>query len=165
VWPRGVYRLANRDRWAAALVAHHAVFVYDRYRSDPAWSAFFAEMQSMRDQLAGGRAAADLFADYSFVRIGDLISLMFCNRWQETQTHDGWTFNLRDAGAPTARTVRGGVDGRVEIVPDPFGGREVPMTIEAHEIADLPYRSDAQLRAALAAAPVVTLRGIASGPQ
>jgi hypothetical protein len=165
VWPRGVYRLANRDRWAAALVAHHAVFVYDRYRSDPAWSTFFTEMEAIRGELVGRKAMDDLLADYRFVRIGDLISLVFCNRWNETQAYEGWTFDLRDAGAPTARTVRGGVDGRVEIAPDPFGGREVPMAIEAREIADMPYHSNAILRDALAAAPIVTLHGAASGPR
>jgi hypothetical protein len=159
VWPRGVYRLANRDRWAAALVAHHAVFVYDRYRSDPAWTAFFSEMESIRDELVGRKAMADLLADYTFVRIGDLISLVFCNLWKEAQTHGEWTFNLRVA------EVDSGVDDRVEIAPDPFEGREVPMTVECREIADVAYQSDAHLRDALAAAPVVTLRGAASGPR
>src|SRR5687767_12815221 len=35
VWPRGVGRLAHSP-WAAALVAHHAITVYDRYRTDSA---------------------------------------------------------------------------------------------------------------------------------
>jgi Protein of unknown function (DUF3891) len=33
VWPRGVRRLASTP-WAAALVAQHAITVYDRFRSD-----------------------------------------------------------------------------------------------------------------------------------
>ncbi|MBA3638042.1 MAG: DUF3891 family protein [Acidobacteriota bacterium] len=36
VWPRAVAALAS-DPWAAALVAHHAITVYDRYRPDPEW--------------------------------------------------------------------------------------------------------------------------------
>src|SRR5262245_38554058 len=44
VWPRGVARLGN-DPWAAALVAQHAVTVYDRFRSDAAWSTFFGQME------------------------------------------------------------------------------------------------------------------------
>lgn len=39
VWRRGVARLAGRP-WSAALVAHHAVTVYDRYRADRAWDEF-----------------------------------------------------------------------------------------------------------------------------
>ena len=34
VWPRAVQRLAP-DPWAAALVAQHAITVYERYASDP----------------------------------------------------------------------------------------------------------------------------------
>src|SRR3989442_1479956 len=48
VWPRAVSRLGD-DPWAAALVAHHAVTVYDRYRADPDWTSFLAGMASSRD--------------------------------------------------------------------------------------------------------------------
>ena len=153
VWPRGVARLAERDTWAAALVAHHAVFVYDRFRSDPAWPAFFARMEAMRDGLVerSGPSGPDLLADYTFLRIGDLISLIFCNRWTDPPPYQGFTFGF--------------ADDRVTIAPDPFAGREIAMAIEAREMADAPWRSDAGLRDALKAAPVVTLRGIASGPR
>ena len=49
VWPRGVERLSDRP-YTAALVAHHAVFVYDRYRADAQWLPFFAEMSALRDR-------------------------------------------------------------------------------------------------------------------
>ncbi len=44
VWPRAIARLAG-DPWAAALVAQHAITVYDRFRVEPEWSTFFAEME------------------------------------------------------------------------------------------------------------------------
>ncbi len=50
VWPRGVTRLAHRP-WAAALVAQHAVAVYDRFRPDADWAPFFQRMETMRDAL------------------------------------------------------------------------------------------------------------------
>jgi len=149
VWPRGVRRLAQRDTWAAALVAHHAVFVYDRYRGDRSWSAFFAELEVARSELtdASGRNASELTSDYRFVRIGDLISLIFCNRIAEPQVYDGWTFRL--------------VDDRVVVTPDLLAN-PIPIAIAAREVADIPYRSDAELRAAVQAAPLITLRGSVS---
>src|SRR5687768_1060872 len=45
VWPRAVARLAN-DPWAAALVAQHALTVYERFRMDAAWATFFAGMET-----------------------------------------------------------------------------------------------------------------------
>lgn len=150
VWPRGVYNVANRDRWAAALIAHHAVFVYSRFRPDPEWATFFITMESIRNDLVGRRPLGDLLADYRFVRIGDLISLIFCNRWAEAQAYEGWTFRLAPGD-------------RVAITPDPFDGGEHELAVDAREIADVPYQSDAHLRDALAAAPVVTLRGVVGG--
>src|SRR5215210_4969894 len=50
VWPRGVARL-HRDPWAAALVAQHAVAVYDRFRPEAEWAGFFARMEASRDEL------------------------------------------------------------------------------------------------------------------
>src|SRR3954465_10810061 len=78
VWPRGVQRLAARP-WAAALVAQHAMAVYERYRADPSWSAFFTGMAELRDEMvrASRERADDLAGDYRFVRLGDLISLAF----------------------------------------------------------------------------------------
>ena len=145
VWPRGVDRLSH-DPWAAALVAQHALTVYDRYRSDPEWLEFFKTMTTMRDDLLGrtNRSLQDLERDYSFVRIGDLISLVFCNPWQE-ETYREWTFRFdRDL---------------VTIVPDPFEGREVPFDINAIELPDRPFASDDDLRTAFRNAPRVSLTG------
>ena len=40
VWPRSIAALEG-DPWAAALVAQHALTVYDRFRSDRDWTSFF----------------------------------------------------------------------------------------------------------------------------
>jgi hypothetical protein len=146
VWPRGIGRLATRDTWAAALVARHAAFVYNRHRRDTQWSAFFAEMERCQNDLTlvSRATSRDLEADYRFVRIGDLISLTFCAgvTWEE---HDGWTFRL---------------DGNSVIVPpNTLRNRTVSISVMAHEIADIPYRSDADLRAALESARRIRLDG------
>ncbi len=148
VWPRAIAKLEG-EPWAAALVAHHAWFVYERFRTgaDPAWTAFFDAMAAARDERlrALGLPLDELIADYAFLRLGDLISLAFCNREREPLRHGEWTVRL--AGS------------RVEVTPDAFGGAVVPFEIEAREISGGPFRSDAELRAALAEAAIVTLRG------
>ena len=50
VWPRGVARLAH-DPWAAALVAHHAIAIFERYRERQCVDEFFAEMETMRQAM------------------------------------------------------------------------------------------------------------------
>lgn len=149
VWPRAVERLSG-DPWAAALVAQHAITVYDRFRPDPAWAAFFAEMEALRDRMTRTVACAtDLLADYAFVRLGDLVSLTFCTGWTDAQRYADWTVRLSGD--------------RVRVDPDPFGGAVIPIEIAARELPARPFRTDAELRDALARASTTVLRGAASG--
>lgn len=158
VWPRAVERLAD-DPWAAALVAQHAITVYDRFRPDPAWTPFFARMEALRDRMTqsvaqacatgSGAAAADLRDDYAFVRLGDLVSLTFCTGWTDAQRYADWTVRLSGD--------------RVRVAPDPFGGAVIPIEIAAREIPARPFRTDAGLRDALGRASATVLRGAASG--
>jgi hypothetical protein len=145
VWPRGVERLAD-DPWAAALVAQHALVIYDRFRDDPAWAAFFATMQTLRDEMvrASGWPLDDLPADYRFVRLADLTSLAFCTGWDGEQHFGEWTVRL---------------SGTRVMTPDVFGGVEIPIAITATDIPNQPYRSAIALRDAIRRAPAVTLHG------
>jgi hypothetical protein len=146
VWPRAVARLSH-DPWAAALVAQHAITAYERFRADAAWAAFFAEMEALRDQWMGaaGLPLEDLLADYVFVRVGDLISLVFCTGWTQRQQFGPWTVQL--AGA------------RVIVAPDLFGGAAIPIAIDAKQVGQRTFKSDAELRRSLADAPTVTVHG------
>lgn len=146
VWPRAVARLRS-DPWAAALVAHHAVTVYDRYRPDAAWVAFFPAMEASRDEFvreSGGRFD-DLVDDYRFVRLGDLVSLVFCTGWTERQNFADWTVS--------------GSGANVIVTPDPFGGATVALEITARELPRRPFRNNDDLRQKLSTAPVTLLRG------
>jgi hypothetical protein len=153
VWHRGIVRLAERDRWAAALVAHHAVFVYDRYRRDGAWAGFFASLEKTRGELvaASGRTLDELLADYPYLRLGDLISLTFCNRVGGPQSYERWSLAL--VGEEMER---------VAVTPDGLAGREVPLAVTAREVPDVVYRTDDELRSAVRGAPRITLRGVLS---
>jgi len=145
VWPRGVARLAS-EPWAAALVAQHAITVYDRYRSDALWNPFFKEMEEARAAMiqASGLTLEDLAVDYPFVRLADLISLTFCVGWTDQQRYREWTVQLSGT--------------RVNVIP--WGGAEIPIAIQARVIPNRPFRSDAELREALRAASPTTLRGV-----
>ena len=150
VWPRTIAQLAD-DPWAAALVAQHALTAYDRFRSEAEWTAFFAEMESARAAMAraSGTPLEELAADYAFVRLGDLISLAFCTGSTDEQRFADWTIRLSGW--------------RVVVTPDPFGGARVPIRIDARTVPIPPFRSDMELRDALAGARVTTLRGDAAG--
>jgi hypothetical protein len=146
-WPRAVERLAA-DPWAAALVAQHAIAVYDRLRPDPAWTAFFGEMEASRDRLveAAGLTLDELLPDYVYVRLGDLISLTFCAGWRDEQPYDHWRVRL-DA------------DNAVTVTPFEFDATAFAFEVEAVELSGGPFASDAALRAALDAARRVTVAG------
>jgi hypothetical protein len=149
VWPRGVDRL-TADPWTAALVAQHADTIYDRYHSDPDWSAFFADIRHRRDALVGetGLTLAELVDDYAFVRLGDLISLAFCTGWPDEHRFDNVTVRL--AGT------------RVVVTPDLFD-TAIPIEITARSIPNARYRSASELAAAFDKASLVTLRGEVGG--
>ena len=131
VWPRGIARLAD-DPWAAALVAQHALTVYDRFRSEAEWTSFFAAMEAARSAMlrASGMPLRALVADYPFVRLADLISLTFCTGWTDEQRFADWTVQLSGT--------------RVIVTPDVFGGRKIPIEITAREMRNQPFRSDAR---------------------
>jgi hypothetical protein len=150
VWPRGVARLVENP-WAAALVAQHAITVYDRYRSESEWTSFFVRMEEARDRMLGttGMPLAELLADYVFVRLADLISLTFCTGWTDEQRFAEWTVQRFDA--------------RVIVKPDAFGGAEIPIEIAAREIRNQTFQSDAELRDTLRAANATTVKGVVTG--
>lgn len=150
VWPRGVARLVD-DPWAAALVAQHAITVYDRFRPDRDWATFFEGMEAERDAMlrASGLSRGELDADYPFVRLGDLISLTFCAGWTEPQTYARWAVE------------RSGT--RISVTPDPFGGATIQVAIAAAEVRGGRFESDDDLRRAIEAGLTITLRGDVAG--
>jgi hypothetical protein len=150
VWRRCLDGLSDAP-WTAALVAQHAISVYDRFRADPAWDVFFADMEAARAGFLAraGLPMESLVRDYVYVRLGDLASLAFCNAWSEPQVLGPWTIRL--------------VDGRHLLVePNPFV-HDVAIAVEARALPLTPFASDAALAAAVRAAPIVTLTGLVVG--
>lgn len=151
VWPRGVDRLAERSPYAAALVAQHALFVYDSHRDEPSWSQFFATMRGRRDDLraGAGHTEEELDADYPFLSIVDLLSLTFCNGWGDDHERFSTRSHCDDRG--------------LVIAPFPFATDDVPLRVRARRLADRRYASAADLRAAFEEAPLEIIEGRARG--
>ncbi len=151
VWPRAIQRL-EAQTWSAALVAHHAIVVYDRFRPEAEWAPFFAGLAAARERLVekSGRSVEVLDADYRFLRLADLISLTFCIGLREAQRFAAWTVQL--------------TGDRVVVTPNPFHDAPVPIRIRARQLPNRRFQSDAELRAAVNAAADVVLTGSASGP-
>lgn len=151
VWPRGVASLSHAP-YAAALVAQHAIHIYDRFCGDAEWDSFFAEMAAERDRYTAlaGASLDELLPDYSFVRLGDLLSLTFCLAWTDAKTDEfGYTARLE------------GTNLRVQ--PDPFEGHSFALEIRARELPKQVYGSEAEAVAAFEAAPGRLLQGMISG--
>jgi hypothetical protein len=150
VWPRAIDRLS--DRWAAALVAEHALTIYQRFHGDPSWFEFFETIERRRNALVDGArgSLADLSADYIFVRLADLLSLVFCNAWTDVQRFGDFSIRLHG-------------EGRVVVSPDPFAGQSIEVAVPARAIPARPYRSVADVTATLAGARWTRVSGTISG--
>ncbi len=146
VWPRSIARLGD-DAWAAALVAQHALTVYERFRSEEEWAPFFAARTRARDErlAAAGLPLDTLVSDYVFVRLGDLLSLAFCAGWTSDQQFGGYT-------------VRAG-ESAVRVSPDLFGGETIAFSIATREIPNTRYASDRALQTMLRRTAATTRRG------
>lgn len=151
VWPRGIARL-HHDRWAAALVAQHALVAYDRFRKEPEWTSFFDVITRMRDDLLTGSDATleTLQDDYRFVRVADLISLTFCLGWTGSQSHADFT-----VGSDDGHTVT--------VAPGLFGGSTKPIAINARVIPKRRYTDATELQRTIVDAGTTTVRGAVVG--
>ena len=151
IWPHGVDRLAGTSTYAAALVAQHAIFVYDSHRDEPAWSAFFGGLRQRRDALLtqAGRTAEELEADYPYLAVVDLLSLTFCNGWHDDHERFATRTRCDDRG--------------IVIEPWPFAAPSVPFRVRARRLPDRRYASAAELRAVYEGATPEILEGDARG--
>ena len=151
VWPRGVRRLAQIP-YAAALVAQHALEIYARYRPEPAWEPFFAEMEAARGRQLrrASLGLEELQRDYLFVRAGDLISLTFCTGWRDEQAIAGrYLVHLEGD--------------ELLVTPDPFAGRIIPIVIAGVEMPETRFSTITGADEAFRRARRVQLTGTVRG--
>ena len=81
--------------------------------------------------------------------MGDILSLIFCGGWRQPYDFDG-------------RHIEQNGD-VLTVSPDPFARQPLDLALEVRRVPLQRYESDAELRAALTAAPVEWLRGTATG--
>ena len=108
-------------------------------------------MATLREhnRARAGADAATLNREYDFVRLGDLISLTFCQPWLDPQAHGAY----RITG-----------DGRDLVVqPDPFDGLEVAFTIRARRLPNRAYADAADVRTAWNGAEITMIEGTIRG--
>jgi hypothetical protein len=150
IWPRGVAHLAG-DPVAAALVAEHALVIYERFRPDQRWAPFFSQMTGLRNEHAAraGLSLETLARDYFFLRAADLMSLTFCNAWAEPQTIGEYSFRLHGD--------------TLGVSPDPFEGASVVLEVPGRRLPDRRFQSRDEAKAEFDRAGVVTIRGVAVG--
>jgi Protein of unknown function (DUF3891) len=154
LWLRGIARAAQMDPRAGALVAEHALTVYAYRRGDADWQTFFDSVTPIRDDLLKqlgmltGDAREVFQRQYRCVQLADAFSLQFCG---------GWT----DVSSLEYQAIMRGNE--LLISPDPFDGATVPLQVLGRRIAARRYTSDGDVRAAMAAAPVLVVEGEARG--
>jgi Protein of unknown function (DUF3891) len=148
LWPRAIERVAKVSAYAAALIAQHAISVYDTRAEDPLWRSFFDDMAARRDGLLASTAHTpdELQGDYRFLSIVDLLSLSFCNGWADERERYGCR-------------VRYAAEG-IDVSPAPFAN-VVTLRIRARRLPDRRYASTADLRATLEDAPPEVVEGLA----
>jgi hypothetical protein len=151
IWERGTARFAGSHPYAALLITRHALNLYRDRRDSPDaadWKDFFAYLDELERGLreATGVDEAreeEIAADYRFLDLGDLASLVVCNRWPE----------------PFARHGSRGAyeDGTLHLDPLPLAGATA-FAIPCRHIPKRAYRGDADVGGELAAARWETLR-------
>ena len=151
VWPKAIDAVQQTSAYAAALIAEHALFVYQANRGKAEWLHFFETLERRRTSLLAdaGVSREDLADDYRFVGLADLLSLAFCTGWHEPRERLG-------------HTVRCTGD-EVIISPALIGPTPVPFAVSGRRVADRRYASLGDLRAALKATPIERLTGHARG--
>jgi hypothetical protein len=152
VWPRCVDRLGEYWPYVAALVAQHSVTIFRDSRTKPEWQPYFEAQTGRRDALltrCAPQIASKLDEDYRFLRMADLMSLVFCNGWLDPLEYSGHSFVLNG--------------NTLTVTPDPFAGARVELRIPAKRVPARAYASSAELRAELDAATLEELEGVVVG--
>ncbi|MEA2692717.1 MAG: hypothetical protein QOJ16_2104 [Acidobacteriota bacterium] len=139
IWERGTARFAGSQPYASLLITRHSLTLHSDRRGEPEWQDFFAYADELERGLleATGATLEEVAADYRFLDLGDLASLVVCNRWSDPFFRHG----MRGAFA----------GGTLHLDPLPLAGA-TSFAIPCRRIPARPYRGDADLGGELAAA-------------
>ena len=82
IWMRGSRRFIDEDPFVALLITHHAYAIHEHtHNRSGVWKEFFTSLAQQRGQLRDqlGLTHNDVEHGYSFLRMMDWFSLMFCS--------------------------------------------------------------------------------------
>ena len=177
IWRGAARRLLAQSRYAALLVSLHGTSLYERVEPTPetadAIGSYLAEQRALQERLTEGLDREEVDRNRRLLLALDRLSLMLCHGratvLEEVPAARGAaTIRVEPAGdddapgtAPPARDDRAVPPGtstvRFVLDPWPFAARAVVVGCEGRLLAGS-FSGDAELRAALEAAPWVPLR-------
>lgn len=139
IWSRGVARYAEQDPYKALLITEHARRIHSiEPPQDDALKSFVESLSTRRGELLEEAQVDEptLERDYRWLALGDFVSLVLCNGWQEPFEKYG---------------VRGHFENE-ELRLDPFGlAGTTTLTVPSRSLP-LSTPCDSDLRLALAVA-------------
>jgi hypothetical protein len=143
LWERGIARFAAEDPGRAAQIAAHFLRLFAARGTESDWAAL---LDRQRAGLAGllersGRTPAELAADDRWLELADQLSLLACSGSILPLAVAPWRAEVAETPA--------GIELRLD--PFPLAGTTV-LALRERRIEDRPYRRDAELAMALAAA-------------
>jgi hypothetical protein len=151
LWTRAPAKLLSQSAYAALLVSMHGSALYERRDPDlPGVRAFLDSQRTLQDELADAAGADrdELRHHQRLIWTWDFLSLALCLDWVPTSIE----------GAPVdgvGTTLALGAGGVLD--PWPFDAGAVEVQCEARRL-DRTFGDEGEMRAALSAAPVETLR-------
>jgi hypothetical protein len=161
VWERGTSRYVGSDPYAALLATEHALALHAGRAAEEGWRELLARLEERRAELLATCALSveELAGDYRWLDLADALSLAVCAGWTRRTERRGFAFGPGSppAGGPARVASAGKGAGppllvQLPLAPFPLAG----ATTLALPIRLLPgrrYEGDAELGAALAAAP------------
>ena len=147
-----------QGQWRSLLTSMHLSCLYETLRgSNPKITAFLDELRAGQQQWRRALKVKkdEAQAAYNLLHWTDRLSLILCrNELPEM----GRALEIYHGPDGRRYDVRQLPDGIVQVQPWPFAMAEVEVSVEASELTQLQFADDAELAAALRAAPIETLR-------
>ena len=148
-----------QGRWRSLLTSLHLSCLYEDLRGQKkAIDAFLDELKTRQQQWQKELKVSPKEArqSYDLLHWCDRLSLILCRHeipemGRAVEIHRGPEGTVHTLARPVA-------DGPVIIKPWPFQAPEMEVSVEASVLTQLQYKDDAELTAALRAAPIETLR-------
>jgi hypothetical protein len=151
LWTRAPGRLLSQSAYAALLVSMHGTALYERRDPEaPGVREFLDAQRALQEELsaAAGADREELRRHQCLMWTWDFLSLALCLDWAPTSI-DNVPLDGADA------TLELAADGALE--PWPFGPEAVAVKCEGRRL-DRTFADEREMRTALSAAPVETLR-------